>query len=100
VMPLHDHPGMHVYGRLLFGRLAVRNYDPQENQTGDIRKARLQKAECLGPEPTTYSLGPDDGNLHEMCAGEDCAFLDIITPPYDPEQDRDCPAPSQAAEHG
>jgi len=44
----------------------------------------------LGPEPTTFELNPRDGNIHELLALEDAAFLDITTPPYSDACGRPC----------
>lgn len=110
-MPLHDHPEMHVFGRLLFGRLRVVSLDlepagggfgpgggaPPRGQPGTLW-ATLYSDTVLGPTPVTYSLSPTEGNLHEMEALEDCAFLDIVTPPYDPHAGRDCTWYKRASE--
>jgi len=89
VLPLHDHPGMHVFGRLLFGRMRVRSYDPAPPVDG-LRQAVLHSDMLIGPDPTTYSLGPQEGNVHELMALEDSAFFDILTPSYNPRTGRDC----------
>jgi len=90
VIPLHDHPGMHVYGRLLFGRLRVRSYDPEGPFDPGTRRAVLRSDTVIGPSPTTYSLGPEEGNVHELEALEASAFFDVLTPSYDPRTGRDC----------
>lgn len=92
-IPLHDHPGMHVYGRLLFGQLRVRSFDPEDSDPGawsSARRAVLRSDSLVGPKPTTYSLGPVEGNLHELVALEDSAFFDVLTPSYDQRGGRDC----------
>lgn len=91
-IPLHDHPGMHVYGRLLFGRMRALSFDFEPSTDGPRggRWATLHSEMVLGPEPTTYSLGPNTGNLHELEAMEDSAFFDVLTPPYDMYMGRDC----------
>lgn len=81
-IPLHDHPEMHVCSRLLFGRLRVVSFDFE----GSL--ARFHSDKVVGPDPVTYSLGPHDGNLHELEALDDCAFFDVLTPPYG--DGRDC----------
>lgn len=120
-IPLHDHPGMHVFGRHLFGKMRVISFDP-EPPLADVEaagtvgggcreessasngfgarlatelppgscSASLRSDEILGPGPRTYGLAPDEGNVHELHALEDCAFFDIISPPYDPLAGRDC----------
>lgn len=91
-IPLHDHPGMNVFGRLLFGRMRVTSFDllhPARGQDG-AAPARCRGDKIMGPEPVTYGLGPEEGNLHELQAIEHCAFFDILSPPYDPHSGRDC----------
>jgi len=89
-IPLHDHPGMWVFGRLLLGKLRVRSFDPDGQLRTAPLPAQLRADLVLGPSPTTFSLGPEEGNLHELEAVEDCAFLDVLTPSYDPQHERDC----------
>lgn len=114
-IPLHDHPNMYVFCRLLFGRLRVVSYDPEKSpsdgvaeasadkQAADARYRRLFETypqrscfasfrgdEVLGPEPATCGLTPDEGNVHELHALEDCAFFDVVAPPYDHQAGRDC----------
>ncbi|CAE8719567.1 unnamed protein product, partial [Polarella glacialis] len=57
---------------------------------GSCRLARLHSAKVMGPQSTTYSLAPEEGNLHQLEALEDCAFFDIVTPAYDASLGRDC----------
>mmetsp|Transcript_5610 Transcript_5610/g.10013 ORF Transcript_5610/g.10013 Transcript_5610/m.10013 type:complete len:238 (+) Transcript_5610:98-811(+) len=91
-IPLHDHPGMTVFGRLLFGKMRVVSFDLLPSTRGQERVAlaRRRSDEIMGPEPVTYGLGPEEGNLHELQALESCAFLDVLSPPYDPDSGRDC----------
>lgn len=95
-LPLHDHPGMHVFGRLLFGRMRVLNFDPvpgaplpASTPDGSFL-ARLRDDNILGPQAVTYGLGPNEGNYHELHALEDTAFFDVLSPPYDECAGRDC----------
>jgi len=93
-IPAHDHPGMHVFGRLLFGSMRVKSWDLIDEDPGELKDAPLEAyyygAQVLGPHPSTYGLGPEEGNIHEIEAVEDCAFFDILTPPYNPRGGRDC----------
>lgn len=100
-IPLHDHPQMHVFGRLLFGRMRVLSYELELDESAEDgsngafgsqrqRWALLRSDEVFGPDPTTYQLGPIDRNLHALYAVEDCAFFDIVTPPYNRQAGRDC----------
>jgi len=91
VIPLHDHPRMYVFGRLLFGRMRVVSFDvePLEEGQGSLL-GRLRSLDTLGPVPVTYGLGPEEGNVHQLQALEDAAFFDVVTPSYDHRQQRDC----------
>jgi cysteamine dioxygenase len=42
-----------------------------------------------GADPTLLIL-PKSGNLHRIDAVEDCAFLDLLTPPYAEGEGRAC----------
>ncbi|KAL3669860.1 hypothetical protein V7S43_005237 [Phytophthora oleae] len=90
-IPLHDHPGMSVVSRLLYGSLHVKSYDLVKDGSGKKYTARLLADEVV-TAPHTTELLPDCGNLHELIGGDDigCAFFDIITPPYDANEGRDC----------
>lgn len=126
-IPLHDHPGMQVFGRLLFGRMRVVSFDLESpsrisgtdasdpimgdnlcsNQRSIVEEGPASSCtprwpppgslwatacgeQVFGPAPVTYSLGPRHGNVHELFALEDCAFFDVVAPPYDPRKGRDC----------
>jgi len=90
-IPLHDHPGMHVRGRLLFGRMRVVSYDVVSSFHADGSVwAECRGEHMYGPQPTTYGLKPQEGNFHELVALSPCAFFDILAPPYDPRSGRDC----------
>jgi cysteamine dioxygenase len=94
IIPLHDHPGMTVLSRVLFGDLDVLSLDWVGDRAisarqGGIARVRTEK-QINGPSLCT--LEPDRENLHSFGGGEDkgCAILDIITPPYDDRAGRSC----------
>jgi len=140
-IPLHDHPGMCVISRVLYGELKVRYYDIIEedstlyqkeqdicmNKNDEEEKKEKDSTWSLSsllsnnmfrtssPDsdrikyasngrkmarrhpvktitaPNVTSLFPFQGNMHEFTAGkEGAAILDILMPPYDVEEDRDC----------
>jgi hypothetical protein len=104
VLPLHSHPGMTVLSRVLFGALRVRAYDWAEpaaargtaahrlqSAAGWARRAKLHRAGELQAGDAPAALFPESGgNLHELAALEDCAVLDLLSPPYAPDEGRDC----------
>ncbi|TMW60302.1 hypothetical protein Poli38472_000344 [Pythium oligandrum] len=95
-IPLHDHPEMSVISRVLYGRLHVKSCDivtpNQEDESSSTRHvAQIYKDEVV-TAPYTTELLPNRGNLHEFVADDElgCAIFDILTPPYEPEDGRDC----------
>ncbi|CAI5722399.1 hypothetical protein KXD40_004478 [Peronospora effusa] len=115
-IPLHNHPGMSVVTRVLYGAASVTSYDilsDAELQTleagseivyedamfgsdainpdvGSVSWARVSREGKFGQETTTW-LDPRRFNLHDIQASSDigCAMLDIMVPPYD-NANRDC----------
>ncbi|KAF0923759.1 hypothetical protein E2562_006720 [Oryza meyeriana var. granulata] len=96
VMPLHDHPGMTVFSKLLTGSAHVQSFDwvspavygAGANRTVRSSTTRLAKRVLdhdVAAGCGTWVLYPSTGgNLHRFVAGGDepCAFLDVLTPPY------------------
>lgn len=94
-MPLHDHPGMHGIMKVLFGSMSVTSYSkPTENGDASNSKTfmtRLISTNELTPDSPPCCLHPYEGNIHEIKAtSEPVAFLDILAPPYNPSEGRDC----------
>lgn len=106
VIPLHNHPGMTVLSRVLYGNLTVKTYDiiPENNNhkswlpnfmtrrvlkttpQNSIHAYRNKTIEIKSPQVSEFY--PQKANLHEFKAGEHgAAVLDVLVPPYD---DRDC----------
>ncbi|KAK4532723.1 hypothetical protein CCYA_CCYA13G3580 [Cyanidiococcus yangmingshanensis] len=107
-LPLHDHFGMVVVSRVLWGSLIMRALDfdnpststdysvlESHHQEGGWARSVLERCERRAGD--TWVLYPKSGgNIHEIVAlNEPCAMLDVIMPPY--------PAPSifldQSSEH-
>lgn len=101
-IPLHDHPGMVVASRILYGRLYRQQLDWVDDCPSPSRKkqwlyperppslrARRHAVEEL-EAPAVTVLYPREGNLHEFVAGpEGAAVLDVLLPPYQ-DHERDC----------
>ena len=95
-LPLHDHPDMAVFSKLLTGELALRSFS---------KKSRFDESQKLLEDSTIpvnleldcirtvcdkpWLLSPTVGNYHEISAISDCVMLDILLPPYS-EPDRPC----------
>ncbi|KAM3253696.1 hypothetical protein ACQJBY_047655 [Aegilops geniculata] len=102
VIPLHNHPGMTVFNKLLIGSMHAKSYDwadpddpANESGTsspdGQLRLAQLVVDDVFTAPCDTSVLFPTaGGNMHRFRAVAPSAFLDILGPPYSIEEDRDC----------
>ncbi|TRY69708.1 hypothetical protein DNTS_035395 [Danionella cerebrum] len=106
-IPLHDHPGMHGMLKVLYGKVNIRCYDKLDEAEGDserqfdppllpfqrvdVRRAMLRSSGQFSEQSGPCILCPLKDNLHEIDAVDGpSAFLDILAPPYDPDDGRDC----------
>uniref|UniRef100_A0A672H3L3 2-aminoethanethiol (cysteamine) dioxygenase a n=1 Tax=Salarias fasciatus TaxID=181472 RepID=A0A672H3L3_SALFA len=106
-IPLHDHPGMNGMLKVLYGTVSVHCFDKLEGgpspapplfrpplapaDTASVwraaRRSVTQYSETSGP----CLLSPARDNLHRIDAVDGpAAFLDILAPPYNPDDGRDC----------
>jgi cysteamine dioxygenase len=93
-IPLHDHPGMTVVSKLLYGRVRVLSYDWAEAESPSTprvpRRARLVADRIIQAPIQPLSLYPDDANVHMFHALTPAALLDVLAPPYAVGEGRDC----------
>ncbi|CAL1600197.1 unnamed protein product [Knipowitschia caucasica] len=105
-IPLHDHPGMNGMIKVLYGKLNVRCFDkldsdgttPPEfdpalppSQVPSLCRSTLRCVSEYSADSAPCLLTPQRDNLHQIEAlGGPAAFLDILAPPYDPDNNRDC----------
>ncbi|PIA27948.1 hypothetical protein AQUCO_07400054v1 [Aquilegia coerulea] len=102
VIPLHNHPGMTVFSKLLFGSMHIKSYDWTElsgNANGNldppqptgVRLAEV-KVDCVFNAPCNTSIlyPADGGNMHCFTAMTSCAVLDVLGPPYSNAEGRHC----------
>uniref|UniRef100_UPI003AAF7782 2-aminoethanethiol (cysteamine) dioxygenase b n=1 Tax=Centroberyx gerrardi TaxID=166262 RepID=UPI003AAF7782 len=102
-IPLHDHPGMHGMLKVMYGKVRISCFDrsdrpaadpqaaPAPGQRGALRRAVLRSTGEYTEESGPCVLAPDRDNLHQIDAVDGpTAFLDILAPPYDPDDGRDC----------
>ena len=96
-MPLHDHPNMCVFFRLVFGELKYFGYDKVEDKyrynefssdeyaefldTGKTIKAKRSRQMTIRPENMMF-VRPSANNLHTFVATENSCFFDICLPNY------------------
>lgn len=105
VIPLHNHPGMTVFCKLLFGTMHIKSYDwvgdvrsntaavgnPSENRQPEMRLAKVKvNSEFTAPCNTSILYPADGGNMHCFTAVTACAVLDVLGPPYSEPDGRHC----------
>ncbi|KAF8396314.1 hypothetical protein HHK36_017929 [Tetracentron sinense] len=98
VLPLHNHPEMTVFSKLLLGSMHIKAYDwvgPVKSDDSMLssqwKLARLKADRVFTAPCNTSVLYPTSGgNIHAFTAITPCAFLDVIGPPYSKADGRDC----------
>ncbi|KAF3444760.1 hypothetical protein FNV43_RR14453 [Rhamnella rubrinervis] len=105
VLPLHNHPGMTVFGKILFGTMHIKSYDwvadvPCNTSThvnstqipsSDVRLAKVKvDKDFTAPCNTSILYPTDGGNMHCFTAVTACAVLDVLGPPYSDPDGRHC----------
>ncbi|WCJ43578.1 hypothetical protein M5689_024310 [Euphorbia peplus] len=97
VIPLHNHPGMTVFSKLLLGTMHIKSYDwvtpPDEKDfpnPSNVKLARLVTDSMFEAPCNTSVLYPTTGgNIHQFTAITPCAVLDVLGPPYSLKDGRD-----------
>ena len=115
-MPLHNHPGMTVFMRALFGSATVTSYDLVScvDASGGSVESHLSAANAMegrgrafdakfagrvrlaggdgvsAASSSTIMLTPTRANVHTITAMTACAILEVQTPPYAVGHGRDC----------
>ncbi|KAI4307419.1 hypothetical protein L6164_030611 [Bauhinia variegata] len=108
VFPLHDHPEMTVFTKLLYGSMHVKAYDwiKLDNTAACPTSAVAGLASCVtdgimkAPHESTVLFPRSGGNIHTFTSLTPCAILDVLSPPYSEDSGRpstyfsDFPIPS------
>ncbi|XP_031847232.1 2-aminoethanethiol dioxygenase [Nomia melanderi] len=98
-MPMHDHPGMHGFLKVISGAVQVNSYTLKTNDDHIIKlnkeiAAFRHRPISLHSNSPACVLTPQDKNLHEIsCIEGPAAFLDILSPPYDEDDSGNGPRP-------
>lgn len=96
-MPLHDHPNMCVFFRMLFGKLNYKSYDKIDEKfkynqfsLGEYQEM-LERKQSISAKlvnktvlhgPQFLMVRPSRNNMHEFVAEENTCFFDICLPNY------------------
>lgn len=104
-IPLHDHPGMNGMLKVLYGKVRIRCFDKIDGRpepdpepsvmpgagSDAVSLAALRSSGEFTQQSAPCVLSPSRDNLHQIDALDGpAAFLDILAPPYDPDDGRDC----------
>ncbi|KAI9186389.1 hypothetical protein LWI28_016763 [Acer negundo] len=98
VIPLHNHPEMTVFSKLLLGTMHIKSYDwvdlDNSNDSAPFSQRRLARlktdSDFTAPCNTSVLYPTTGGNIHEFTAITTCAVLDVLGPPYSKDDGRDC----------
>ncbi|KAK1298268.1 hypothetical protein QJS10_CPB14g01377 [Acorus calamus] len=106
VIPLHNHPGMTVFSKILSGSMHIKSYDWVDVHGGadetltpssshyQPRKIQLAKVKTdtvyTAPCNTSILYPAEGGNMHRFTASTPSIVLDVLGPPYCELEGRHC----------
>ena len=82
-IPLHNHPNMHGFGKIIYGKGKIVSYTLNEAKNDDFTaKYEFSKEIKAGD---MLLLEPNLNNVHEIIASDesDLVLVDLIVPPYE-----------------
>ncbi|XP_020533742.1 plant cysteine oxidase 1 isoform X2 [Jatropha curcas] len=92
IFPLHDHPGMTVFSKLLYGSMYVKAYDWLKVDNSSCRTIGVARTVMDGilsaPIEPSILFPKSGGNIHSFTALTPCAVLDVLSPPYSEDHGR------------
>jgi len=101
-MPLHDHPNMTVFSKILFGAFLLSSYEfvldaegkPVQAFSRGLRSFKTRRTTQTiraGSKNDILTIKPNTGHgLHSFkCVSDTAIFMDVLGPPYN-ETDRNC----------
>ena len=104
-LPLHDHPRMHGFLKVIHGKVEIQTYTPLDPDKTPVPASLTQHLESkynrhvpvypmwfegcktLSESDECCVLTPEEKNIHEITSEGTAAFLDILSPPYSHERD-------------
>jgi plant cysteine oxidase len=89
-IPLHNHPGMTVFSRVLYGTMHVQSYDLKDPACLEKGAITVHNRNFTAEDAPMSLFPTNGGNIHQFKAVTDCAVLDLLSPPYSTEDGRDC----------
>ncbi|KAK0411870.1 hypothetical protein QR680_005888 [Steinernema hermaphroditum] len=79
VLPLHDHPDMYGFIRVIRGQIQVDSYSWLNDESLEARA----EAPVVLSDQNVAVVGPSRGNVHRITAlTDDAAFFDLLVPGY------------------
>jgi len=88
-IPLHDHPNMCVISQVVYGSVDVTSFDfdfdSRENLVGHL----VDKGRFFAPT-TRILFSNSGGNLHCFSTETGCIIIDVMSPPYNEQEGREC----------
>lgn len=87
-MPVHNHPGMYVVSRVLWGCMDVHEFQVVAKTNGGLLADAMPI--IVMNEGDTRAITPTQSNIHQFKAREWTAVFDVLVPPYEPRRGRDC----------
>lgn len=78
--PIHDHPSMNGFVKLLTGKLRLRSLNEVSRQAGSISVKLVAEKEADGP--AVLAVGPERNNFHDIWAVTPCLIFQVFIPNY------------------